>query len=107
MIDTIEEVPSVDEIIDTVCNYFGITEDGIKGPGRKRVYSDPRSIAMKIIKDNHPKLSYLNIGLQFGGRDHSTVLYNRDKFDDLSFTKKRYKADYQDILKQIAERVTA
>ncbi|MHB1043859.1 MAG: chromosomal replication initiator protein DnaA [Eubacteriales bacterium] len=62
----------------TVANYFGIREEELKARKRTRVVAFPRQVAMylsRILTDT----SLPEIGRNFGGRDHTTVLHAFDK----------------------------
>ncbi|MEO5333318.1 MAG: chromosomal replication initiator protein DnaA [Magnetococcus sp. YQC-5] len=69
---------SMEKIIETVAAYFKIRPLDIRSEKRSRRFSHPRQVAMFICKmlTNH---SYPEIALEFGGRNHTTVLYAVDK----------------------------
>jgi chromosomal replication initiator protein len=70
-----EQLPlRVSEILDAVCKHFGIRLQDLLGRKRTRSVSHPRQIAMYLARRLTP-LSLEEIGMQFGGRDHSTVLH--------------------------------
>lgn len=60
---------------------------------RKRVYVEPRQVAMYLCTELcDPDLNTLKvIGREFGGRDHSTVIYSRQTVNDLMDSDKKYK----------------
>jgi chromosomal replication initiator protein len=60
-------------IIEIVANDFGITPRDIKGKRRTRAISKPRQYAMYLAR-KHTDNSYPQLGEQFGGKDHTTVL---------------------------------
>lgn len=64
----------IDEIQRTVATFYKIAPMDLRSNKRAREFSYPRQIAMYLCKKltNH---SYPEIGEQFGGRDHTTVLY--------------------------------
>jgi chromosomal replication initiator protein len=64
----------VSEVLDAVCKHFGIRLQDLLGRKRTRSVSHPRQIAMYLARKLTP-LSLEEIGMQFGGRDHSTVLH--------------------------------
>ena len=69
---------SVAKIIDTVARYYGLEVSMIKGKMKKKKVADARSIAMYLCKMMTDE-TYEKIGLEIGGRDHSTVIYSCDK----------------------------
>lgn len=69
---------SVSKIIDVVAKYYNLDATMIKGKMKKKNVTDARAIAMylsTIMTDE----SLERIGLEFGGRDHSTIIYSREK----------------------------
>ena len=69
---------SVSRIISEVAKYYGLDPSMIKGKMKKKNITDARAIAMYlscIMTDE----SLERIGLEIGGRDHSTIVYSRDK----------------------------
>jgi len=66
------------DVIDIVCDYYGITEEDIKGRNRAREISYPRQIAMYIMREV-TDYSLPKIGSLFGNRDHTTVMHACEK----------------------------
>lgn len=64
---------STEYIIEMVARDFGITPRDIKGKRRTRAISKPRQYAMYLAR-KHTDHSYPQLGDQFGGKDHTTVL---------------------------------
>ena len=62
-------------IMNTVCDYYGLTMDDLTGPTRKREITVPRQIAMYLTREM-TGMSLPQIGNVFGGRDHTTVLHS-------------------------------
>ena len=62
-------------IMQTVCDYYGLTMDDMTGPTRKREITVPRQIAMYLTREM-TGMSLPQIGNVFGGRDHTTVLHS-------------------------------
>lgn len=65
---------TVETITKTVCSYLNIDENKIRDKNRKKEVVLARQIAMYLSKQL-TKSSLTSIGLQFGGRDHSTVIH--------------------------------
>ena len=75
---TVYRTNSVAKIIDIVAKYFNLDASMLKGKMKKKNITDARAIAMylsRIMTDE----SLQRIGLEFGGRDHSTVIYSHEK----------------------------
>lgn len=64
----------ISEILDAVSKHYGIRLQELLGRKRTRSISQPRQIAMYLARKLTP-LSLEEIGMHFGGRDHSTVLH--------------------------------
>lgn len=69
---------SVAKIIDIVAKYYDLEVSMLKGKMKKKKVADARSIAMYLCKFMTDE-TYERIGLEIGGRDHSTVIYSCDK----------------------------
>lgn len=64
----------ISEILDAVSKHYGIRLQELLGRKRTRSISHPRQLAMYLSRKLTP-LSLEEIGMHFGGRDHSTVLH--------------------------------
>jgi chromosomal replication initiator protein len=64
----------ISEILEIVSKHFGIRLQELLGRKRTRSVSYPRQVAMYLARKLTP-LSLEEIGMHFGGRDHSTVLH--------------------------------
>jgi len=65
---------TVENITKIVCSYLHIAENKIRDKTRKKEIVLARQLAMYFSKEL-TKSSLKSIGLQFGGRDHSTVIH--------------------------------
>jgi chromosomal replication initiator protein len=65
---------TIDHITKTVCNYLKIDENKLRDKTRKKEVVLARQLAMYLSKEL-TKSSLKSIGLNFGGRDHSTVIH--------------------------------
>lgn len=82
----VEEKPlSVSDVIKTVCSFYDISIEDIKGRSRKREIVLARQIAMYISKE-HTDASLIAIGRELGRRDHTTVLYATRSVKDIMDT---------------------
>ena len=64
-----EKVISCDFIKETVAKYFSIEKDDLSGNKRSNDIAFPRQIAMYLCREV-ANMSYPQIGIDFGGRDH-------------------------------------
>ena len=86
---------SIENIIYTVANYYNISENQILSRKRTKEIAFARQVAMFLAKEL-TSLTLETIGLNFGGKDHATVLYSYNSVSALS------KKD-KDVLNQILE----
>ena len=75
-----EKVISSDFIKETVAKYFSINKDDLAGNKRSNDIAFPRQIAMFLCREV-ASMSYPQIGTDFGGRDHSTVMHACKKIE--------------------------
>ncbi|MFA6428566.1 MAG: chromosomal replication initiator protein DnaA [Candidatus Buchananbacteria bacterium] len=66
------------KIISTVAEYFDLKLEDLNSPSRKKHLAGPRQIAMYLMREEL-KTSYPSIGLEFGGRDHTTAIHAYEK----------------------------
>jgi chromosomal replication initiator protein len=71
---------SIRHIQHKVAEFFGISPNQLGAHSRKRDVSFPRSVAMYLCKKLTSQ-SLRTIGLDFGGRDYSTVIHSCKKID--------------------------
>lgn len=75
-----EKVISSDFIKETVAKYFSIDKEDLSGNKRSNDIAFPRQIAMYLCREI-ANMSYPQIGTDFGGRDHSTVMHGCKKIE--------------------------
>ncbi len=79
----VEQIPASPEIIvQIVSEAFKISLEDLKGNSRRREISTARQIGMYLMRQ-HTDLSLPRIGEEFGGKDHTTVMYSCDKINQL------------------------
>jgi len=91
---------SVDSIIEAVCKFYGVPENAIRGKSRSKEVVLPRMVSMFLAKQLRSQ-SLKTIGLQFGGRDHSTVIHAIQTIEG----KAAAEAQFQNELKSIEKSV--
>ncbi|TRV11274.1 MAG: chromosomal replication initiator protein DnaA [Microcystis wesenbergii Mw_MB_S_20031200_S109] len=89
-------------IMAVVAEKFQLSIADLKGNSRRREISFARQIGMYLMRQ-HTDLSLPRIGEEFGGKDHTTVIYSCDKIN-LSQHQDR---QLQEILAQLIERINS
>jgi chromosomal replication initiator protein len=93
---------TVQNIIKTVASYYDIKVSDIKSKRRTREISTTRQIAMYLCRE-HTKLSLPEIGKQFGGKDHTTVIFSHKKITNSIKESNDLKTSIREILNLIEE----
>ncbi len=76
-----EKPITVEQILKTVCEYFGLKMQDIKARKRTKEIALPRQIAMYLAKQL-TEGSLSDIGKNMGGKDHATVIYACKQVED-------------------------
>ncbi|MBN1982341.1 MAG: chromosomal replication initiator protein DnaA [Chitinivibrionales bacterium] len=95
---------TVDIIQQTVATHFGISHNQLRAHTRKREIAYPRTIAMYLCK-KWTKQALRTIGLDFGGRDYSTVIHACKKIETDLDTDEQLQRDIEtldNLLKPLA-----
>ena len=72
---------TIDNIQRVVAEYFNLSYNDLKGKKRTKAIAFPRQVAMYIARDL-TEYSTTEIGLEFGGRDHTTVMHACQRIED-------------------------
>jgi chromosomal replication initiator protein len=72
---------TMDLIQKAVAEYFGLSLNDLKGKKRSKAIAFPRQLAMYIARDL-TEYSTTEVGLEFGGRDHTTVMHACQRIED-------------------------
>ena len=75
------EQADISRIQKVVADYFQISVEDLKGKKRTASIAFPRQIAMYLSRTLLDE-SLERIGLEFGGRDHTTVMHSCEKIED-------------------------
>ncbi len=93
-----ERLVTIENIQKTVAEYSKVRVADLLSKRRNRSITRPRQIAMSLAKEltSH---SLPEIGDQFGGRDHTTVLHACRRVKLLRETESRVREDYQNLMR--------
>ncbi len=93
---------TIDVIQRTVADYFNLSNQELKSKKRTRVVAFPRQIAMYITREI-TEYSTTEIGLEFGGRDHTTVMHACQRIDARMRTDPTLEPTVQFLVRSIKE----
>ena len=93
---------TISKIISEVGRTFNISEQDIKSNKRAANISRARQVAMYVIKEV-TQMSMASIGDEFGGRDHSTVVYAISQTEKMMKTDSRLRETIEDITKNVRD----
>ena len=94
---------TVSKIIEEVSRTFNVSCDDIRSKKRSAHISRARQISMYCIREI-TQMPVAEVGSEFGGRDHSTVLYALQQVEKLIAQDSKMKASVEDIIKNIRDR---
>ena len=66
---------TIDDILEKVCNHYGVSQQNVFSKSRKRDFVKVRQISMYLAQ-KYTKMPAGRIGQLIGGRDHSTVIHS-------------------------------
>jgi chromosomal replication initiator protein len=97
--EKVEATP--DAILSVIADAFNVSVEDLKGNSRRREISWARQIAMYLMRQ-HTDLSLPRIGEEFGGKDHTTVIYSCEKIAQLRETDQ----NLAQTLRQLSDRIS-
>ncbi len=92
---------SIDTIQKIVADYFNISFADMKGKKRTKKISFPRHIAMYLAREM-TDFSTTEIGIEFGGRDHTTIMHGHQKIE----TQISVEASVEVIIAELKKRIS-
>ena len=94
---------TIEKIIEEVARTFGTSAADIRSAKRSANISSARQVAMYVVREI-TQLPMTTIGEEFGGRDHSTVVYAIQQVEKNCGRDPKMKGTVQDIIKNIRDR---
>ena len=93
---------TIDKIITEVANTYGVSADDIRSNKRSSVVSSARKIAIFIVR-KVTNMSLADIGKEFGGRDHSTIVYAISNVEKTIEKDESLKGLIDDLMKNVQD----
>lgn len=90
-------------IIEKTATMFGVEVEQLKGKSRTRDLVHARQVGMYVCRQE-TDLSYPQIGREFGGRDHTTVMHACDKISNLMPERRKTYDDVTALIQQVRAR---
>jgi len=87
---------TIDDILEKVCQHYGVSQQQVFGKSRKRDYVQVRQVSMYLAQ-KYTKMPAARIGQLIGGRDHSTVLHSCNTVEQRLKVDKHFQDDLQSI----------
>ncbi len=88
-------------IMDVVARYFHVTVEDLKSNRRSKEVTNPRQVAMYLCR-NLLSMTLPQIGIEFGNRDHTTVMHSCSKVGDDLHANGPLVKDIEEIKKRIS-----
>ena len=90
----------IQKIQKVVAEYYNVTPEDLKSKKRIATIAFPRQIAIYLSRQLTDE-SFPRIGMEFGGRDHSTVIHSVDKITNELKTNKQLQNIIEEIKKKL------
>ncbi|KAK3582343.1 hypothetical protein CHS0354_023885 [Potamilus streckersoni] len=96
-----ELIVSTASIEKIVCKYYKISTNDLRGKSRRQDIAHARQIAMYLMK-TLTSVSLKTIGLQLGGRDHSTVIHAYNTVEDKLKESQSINREIEELKKELS-----
>ena len=93
---------TVDSIIRMVADFYKLSLSDLKGKKRSKNIALARQVAMFVIREV-TEYSTTEIGVEFGGRDHTTVMHSCQKIEQMVKFDPSFDASIQKLLREARE----
>jgi chromosomal replication initiator protein len=85
-----------------VAEYFNLSHNDLRGKKRTKAVAFPRQLAMYLAREM-TEFSTTEVGVEFGGRDHTTVMYSCQKVENLIKTDSTLEPIIQNLKRTIRD----
>ena len=96
------ESVSLDKILKVVADAYQISVADLKGKKKDKKYAVPRQISIYIAREM-TEISYMELGNEYSGKDHSTMMYAYNKISDLLKTDPSLESRIKNLMREIKE----
>ena len=93
---------SIDVIQRVVAEHYSLSHNDMRGKKRTKAIAFPRQIAMYIVREI-TEYSTTEVGLAFGGRDHTTVMHACQRVESRMKTDSNLEPTIQQLIRSIKE----
>jgi chromosomal replication initiator protein len=93
---------TIDNILRVVADYYKLSYNDLKGKKRTKNIAFPRQVAMYIARDI-TEYSTTELGFEFGGRDHTTVMHACQKIEERLKLDPNLESTIQSLVRTIKE----
>jgi chromosomal replication initiator protein len=97
---------TIDGIQRVVADYFSLTPADLKGKKRTKAIAFPRQVAMYVSR-SLTNCSTTEVGLEFGGRDHTTVMHACQRISERIKTDATLEPTLQKIMNSLRQKSVA
>lgn len=94
---------TVEKIISEVSTVYGVSPDDIRSNKRSAQISIARKVAIFVVREI-TQMPLASIGTEFGGRDHSTIVYSVTSVSEAMEKDANLKSLVEDIIKNIRDK---
>lgn len=96
------ESVSLDKILKVVADAYQISVADLKGKKKDKKYAVPRQISIYIAREM-TEISYMELGNEYSGKDHSTMMYAYNKISELLKTDPSLESRIKNLMREIKE----
>jgi chromosomal replication initiator protein len=94
---------TVEKIISEVATVYGVSPEDIRSNKRSAAISIARKVAIFVVREV-TGMPLASIGTEFGGRDHSTIVYSVTSISDAMAKDPNLKSLVDDVIKNIKDK---
>jgi chromosomal replication initiator protein len=87
---------NAENLLKTICDFYRISEEDLKGPRRQQELVRPRQILMYLLK-HELSMTFPAIGREIGDRDHTTVIHAYEKIEKEIKRSEDFASEIQDL----------